>query len=212
MTCRETREVLKEFDRDTRRLFVGLLGILFLAAWVCVTFFQERQPRKTDSAGITSQVKSESSPTAAAATRADLSANVSSGAVLSKGSAEGSIKGDLARSEPAEESTPSSLAVLSPETAPTPTALANKSERSVASLPDVVRKIRGEAAFQSYRPFGQLGDAEVKKRLLELWHHSLASSEKTKNWAMFSKLDKKKKAVNTAARRGSLKAHPNFRE
>jgi uncharacterized protein YecE (DUF72 family) len=40
MTCRETREVLKEFDRDTRRLFVGLLGILFLAAWVCVTFFQ----------------------------------------------------------------------------------------------------------------------------------------------------------------------------
>jgi hypothetical protein len=132
--------------------------------------------------------------------------------VLSKGSAEGSIKGDLARSEPAEESAPSSLAVLSPETAPTPTALANKSERSVASLPDVVRKIRGEAVFQSYRPFGQLGDAEVKKRLLELWHHSLASSEKTKNWAMFSKLDKKKKAANTAARRGSPKAHPNFRE
>jgi hypothetical protein len=45
----------------------------------------------------------------------------------------------------------------------------------------------------------------VKKRLIELWHQSLVRTEKekTRNWAMFSKLERKKKAAFIAPKQPS---------
>jgi hypothetical protein len=204
MTCPGTRETLKKFDRDTRGLFVGLLGILALAAWTCLTLFQERQPPKADLTDITSQVKYDSSPTASSGAGQDLSTHLTSETALSEGPAQDPSKGNLAESQPAKAPVPSSIAALSSGTSLSPTPLASKGERSVASRPDFVRTIRGKASYQSYRLPGQLGDSEVKRRLLELWHRSLAHSEKDKSWAMFSKLGKRKKAATNAGTKGTL--------
>src|SRR5262249_746020 len=85
----------------------------------------------------------------------------------------------------------------------------NGSEWSPADKPDASLAIRGKAFFQSYRSAGQLGDAEAKKRLFELWHRSIAKSEKPQRWAIFSKLDKRKKAASTAGR-GTLTSLARF--
>jgi hypothetical protein len=44
---------------------------------------------------------------------------------------------------------------------------------------------------------------DVKRRLIELWHQSLAKTEKSRSWTAFSKLNSgvKKKAAYTAATR-----------
>jgi hypothetical protein len=200
----ETVAALKRFDRDTGGLFVGLLGILALAAWACVTLPQERQPAKADVTEVTSQVKHDSSPTANTGAGPDLSTHLTSATVPSEGPAQDPSKGNLAESQPAKAPVPSSIAALSSGTSLSPTPLASKGERSVASRPDFVRTIRGKASYQSYRLPGQLGDSEVKRRLLELWHRSLAHSEKDKSWAMFSKLGKRKKAATNAGTKGTL--------
>jgi hypothetical protein len=209
----ETTAALRRFDHDTGGLFVGLLGTLSLVAWACVTLFQEHQPPKVDVREITSQVKYDSSRTAGTSAGADLSLNLTSDSVVSEGPAQGVSQEALAVSiNTGEVSASSSIAVLSPGTNPSPAALANEGEPSVPSPPGFVRKIRGKAAYRRYRASGQLEETEVKRRLLELWHRSLAQSEKAKSWAMLSKLDKRMKAATNARREGTLKAHPNLDE
>jgi len=213
MTRLETTAALMRFDHDTGGFFVGLLGILSLAAWACVTLFQKHQPPKVGVMEIASQVKYDSSPTAGTGAGADLGPHLTSDSVLSEGPAQGVSKEALAVStNTGEVSAPSSIPVLSPGTNPNPTALANEGERSVPSPPGFVRKIRGKAAYCCYRESGQLGETEVKRRLLELWHRSLAQSEKAKSWAMLSKLDKRMKAATNARREETSKAHPNLDE
>jgi hypothetical protein len=55
-----------------------------------------------------------------------------------------------------------------------------------------------ESGFQT-----DLGVADVKKRLIELWHQSLAITEKSRSWTAFSNLNRgvSKKAAYTAATR-----------
>ena len=43
--------------------------------------------------------------------------------------------------------------------------------------------------------------AQQKRRLLELWHRSLAKSEVPKSWAIFSRQEKGKKAVSRARKK-----------
>jgi hypothetical protein len=50
------------------------------------------------------------------------------------------------------------------------------------------------------RSSAAFGSGDVKRRLIELWHQSLAKSEKSRSWTAFSKLTSgaKKKAAYTA--------------
>src|SRR6516164_8433363 len=66
--------------------------------------------------------------------------------------------------------------------------------------PTPARTFRRKASYQSHSSARRLGDAEAKRRLIELWHRSLAKSEAPKRWAIFSRQDKRKKA-STAARK-----------
>jgi hypothetical protein len=208
MTRPETNETLREFDRDTRGFCVGLLGILFLAAWACLVLIQKRHPPK---GGLTETTSlADSSPTADTATlftRTELSANRSSGAVTSVKSpladqrpTEPSPKESLGWTEIAGGSTPSPVLVLSPESSHL-SDRANQRESLLSYQPNSARTFRRKAPYQSRRLASQLGDAEAKRRLLELWHRSLAKSETPKSWAIFSRPDKSKKAVSTARKR-----------
>jgi len=178
--------VLRKFNRDTRSVAVGLWGILVLVAWADVVLTQKRHPPKGGLTKITSQAKSDSSPTAGTATRftrTELSANRSSGAVTSIDSplpdqtpAEHSPKETVGWTQIAVGSTPSPVLVLSPEISP-PSAEPNRSESLLPYKPNSVRTSRRRAPYGSHWSARQLEDAEAKRRLLALWHRSLAKSD-----------------------------------
>ena len=68
ITCSGAKDVLREFNRDTLRVAVGLLGILLLAALLFVVLFPERHIVTAGFPEGASQAKSGSSPAENAAT------------------------------------------------------------------------------------------------------------------------------------------------
>jgi hypothetical protein len=217
MTRPETNETHKEPDRDSRGFWVGLVGILLLATWTCLVLIQKHHPPKGGFTGLASRAKSDSSTadTSTHSTAADLSANKSSGAGTSVKSpfdgrkpTEHSSKQNLGWTEITGGSTPSSVLVLSPEISP-PNGQANQGE-SLPYQPNSVRTFRRKAPHQGPKSTGHLGDAEVKRRLLELWHRSLAKSETPKSWALFSSQDKSKKTRQHRSQKGTLKLNRNW--
>jgi len=94
-------------------------------------------------------------------------------------------------------STPASVLVL-PEPR-TSIATANVSSSTPPQPKQSAHAIRGKAPYRRGKSSGALRDIDVKKRLIQLWHQSLARTEKEKarSWAMFSKLKTKKKAAFT---------------
>jgi hypothetical protein len=205
------------FNRDIRSVAVGLWGILVLGVWTCIASTQKGHPPKGSPTEITSQVKSDPSPavgTVIGFPKSESSTGRPSGAVTS-------IKSPLADQTPtkrtpkeslgwtqiAADSTPSPVLVLSPEISQSNNQL-NQSESLLPHQPSFAQTIRRKA-YRSQWSARQLRDAETKKRLLELWHRSLARSETHESWAMFSKQDKRKKAASTARKKGSLVLNHN---
>src|SRR5215813_2426267 len=79
-------KVLRNFNDDTPSVAVGLWGILLLAAWACLVLMREHRPPKSGLTETISQAKSDSSPTAEAATfftKRELNINRSPSAVTS---------------------------------------------------------------------------------------------------------------------------------
>src|SRR6266436_7822754 len=74
----------------------------------------------------------------------------------------------------------------------------NVSDWSPPQPKQSAQAIRGKAPYRRCKWSVGLGDVDVKKRLIELWHQSLARTEKPRSWAIFSKLDRRKKAAFTA--------------
>jgi len=156
--------------------------------------------------GQASQAKSAPSLTADAAELFKLvdanakrsASQVTSGTLThrNQGSIESSSKESHARTETAAGSTPAPILVL-PEPSPS-IATANVSNWSPAQPKESAQAIRGKAPYRRGKSSAGLGDVEVKKRLIELWHQSLVRTEKPRSWAKFSKLDRRKKAAFTA--------------
>jgi hypothetical protein len=83
--------------------------------------------------------------------------------------------------------------------------VANQRDALQASYqPNSAGTFRRKASHQSHRSVHQLGDAEAKRLLLELWHRSLAKTEKPLGWPTFSNLDERKKAAFISGRRSLL--------
>ena len=180
---RETSGTPREFDRYIRGFFVGLSGVLFLAACVCAILFQKHNDPKTDLADRTSLAKSESSPLAEVViplTKTGLSQNGSSGVLTwvkspidDQSPTDFSPKESLGQAEIVQESLPSPVAV--PESSP----LNDRVNQTGES--NSVRTFRGKALYPNYRSVGHLTNARAKRRLLELWHRSLAKSKTAQN-------------------------------
>ena len=80
---------------------------------------------------------------------------------------------------------------------------ANSGSGTLAHLQDSVRA-RGPKTHNSRnRSSAAFGSGDVKRRLIELWHQSLAKSEKTRGWTAFSNLTSgaKKKAAYTTEKK-----------
>jgi hypothetical protein len=206
MTSPGANDVLRRFNRDTAWLVVWLLGILGFAALVFAVLIPEPHPATAGLQGRASQAKSAPSLAAEAAqffkivdSNAKRSASqVTSGTLahVDQGSTEGSSKESNALTEAAAGSTPAPILVL-PEPSPR-IAATNVSNWSPAQRKESVQAIRGKAPYRRGKSSGGLGDVDVKKRLIQLWRQSLVRTEKPRSWAIFSKLERKKKAAFTA--------------
>jgi hypothetical protein len=181
-----TSDVIRSFNRDTAWLATGVLSALFFA--VLFIAIEEWQ---------TNAMQAEH----------DLLQNVNSamvGSVVARSSnsnrqippGSGSII-DHALTETPLEEIPSSR--MEPATsAPVPEFIPEKNRN--AQKKDSARL--GEPKTRNLRSrssvaFGYIG---VKRRLIELWHESLAKSEKPRSWTAFSNLNSgtRKKAAYTA--------------
>jgi hypothetical protein len=206
MTSPGANDVLRRFNRDTAWLAIWLLSFLVLAAFALAFLIPEPHPAMASLERRASQAKSAPSLTADAAKPfkiVDSNAKSSASQMTSgtsthvdQGLTESSSKESVARTEAAAESTPAPILVL-PEPSPS-IATANVSNRSLAKPKESAQATRGKTPFRRGKSSLGLGDVEVKKRLIELWHESLARTEKPRSWAIFSKLDGRKKAAFTA--------------
>ena len=79
-------------------------------------------------------------------------------------------------------------------------AQANSDAGPLADRQDSARAIGPKASNVRNRSSVAFGSVDVKRRLIELWHQSLAKSEKSRSWTAFSNLNRgaRKKAAYTA--------------
>jgi hypothetical protein len=200
-----TNDVFRRFNRDTEWLAAGLLGVVLFAALAFAFLVPERHPKTVDLTTEGSQTKFGSLLNADAARLlriADLNARrpvseVTSGTAthVDQRISTNSSKETLAGMEAGAASTPPPVPVLSPGISRT-IAQAHGSTWS----PDSARVIGSRISKERHRSSGRLRVFDVKMRLIALWHQSLLRSEKARSWAIFSNLNRTKRASYTAGR------------
>jgi hypothetical protein len=182
-----TRDVIRSFNRDTAWLATGVLGALFLSALMLAV--EERQPKAT-------QAERDFLPNANSATMESVVAKSSH--PNGKMTTESGSSVDHAFTETPPQEIPSlqmEPAASAPILAPAPTPQKNREsprqDATQAPAPNT-RNLRNGSSVASRI-------INVKRRLIELWHQSLARSE-TRSWTAFSNLNRgvSKKAAYTA--------------
>jgi hypothetical protein len=182
-----TRDVIRSFNRDTAWLATGVLGALFLSALMLAV--EERQPKAT-------KAERDFLPNANSATMEIVVAKSSH--PNGKMTTESGSSVDHAFTETPPQEIPSlqmEPAASAPILAPAPTPQKNREsprqDATQAPAPNT-RNLRNGSSVASRI-------INVKRRLIELWHQSLARSE-TRSWTAFSNLNRgvSKKAAYTA--------------
>ena len=191
-----TSGMISRFNRDTVWLATGVLGtVIFAAVMVAV---QECQRKATEA-------------------ERDLLLNANpatvAGVVANTSNADGEMTPgpgssvDHAFTETPPQEIPSSQmepAASTPVLALVPEnrndAQANPDAGPLADRQDSARAIGPKARNVRNRSSAAFGSVDVKRRLIELWHQSLAKTEKSRSWTAFSNLNTRvnKKAAYTA--------------
>jgi hypothetical protein len=183
-----TNDIIKSFNRDTAWLATGVMAVLFVAALVIA--LQERQKNATlaeydllpsvNSATVGSVVAEDSNS----------KGNITLGADsrVDHGFTETPLPEIPFSQMESAASTPTSAPDFTPE------------KNHYAHRPDPSRVGGTKARDARKRTSVAFRYTRVRRRLLELWHQSLARSEKLRNWAAFSNLNAgvNKKAAYTA--------------
>ena len=188
--------MISRFNRDTVWLATGVLGtVIFAAVMVAV---QECQRKATEAER---DLLLNANPATVASVVANTS-NADSKMTPVPGS---SVDHAFIETPPREipSSQPESAA-STPVLALTPEnrndAQANPDAGPLADRQDSARAIGPKARNVRNRSSVAFGSVDVKRRLIELWHQSLAKSEKSRSWTGFSNLNRgvRKKAAYTA--------------
>jgi hypothetical protein len=197
-----TSDTIRGFDRDTARLSAGVLGAVVFAALVLAS--QEYHPTKA-------------SPTEEQAGSGRLlNANVvTRGNVVATSSNDKMASGEGPDIDHACNETSlnddHSLRIKPGGTAPAPvlafTPAINRDDtqaKTGSGTPvhrqDFAQAIGPKTRNSRNRSYAAFGSVDVRRRLIELWHQSLAKSEKSRGWSAFSNLNtgSSKKAAYTA--------------
>ena len=182
-----TRDVIRSFNRDTAWLAIGVLGALFLAALMLAV--EERQPKAT-------QAERNFLPNANSATVESVvpKSSHSNGKMTTESGS--SVDHAFTETPPQEISSlqmepVASTPVSAPAFPPQKNRDAPRQDSTQAPAPNTPNLRNGSSVASRI--------IDVKRRLIELWHQSLARSE-TRSWTAFSNLNRgvSKKAAYTA--------------
>jgi hypothetical protein len=198
-----TSDIIKGFNRDTGWLATGVLGPVVFAALVLAV--QEYHPTNVNPTGESVQAGSDRS----------LNANVVIvGSVVAKSSNDKMASGEgsgvdhaFNKASPQDDATsqiepiaaaPTPVFAFTPELSPND-AVANPDSETSALRQDSARSIRPEARNARNRSSVASRSIGVKRRLILLWHQSLAIIEKSRSRTAFSNLNRgvSKKAAYT---------------
>ena len=200
-----TSDIIKGFNRDTGWLATGVLGVVVFAALVLAV--QEYHPTNLNPTGEAVQAESDRL----------VNANVVTvGSVVAKGSNDRMALGegsgvDHAFNKTSPRDDPSSQ-IEPAGTAPAPafafTPEINRDDTQADSDSAILARRQGTARAIGPKAHRNVSNRSpvasrhvvVKSRLIELWHQSLAKSEKSPSWTTFSNLNRgaRKKAAYAA--------------
>ena len=183
-----TGDVIKGYNRDTAWLATGVLGAMVLAALMLAV--EERQPKAT-------QAERDLLPNANSATVESVVAK------SSHSNGEMTPRAGIGVDPEFTETPPQEIPSLQMEPA------ASTPISAPASTPQKKREAPRQGSTQAPAPKTRNvrnGSSvasriiDVKRRLIELWHQSLAITEKPRSWTAFSHLNRgvSKKAAYTA--------------
>ena len=201
-----TSDMIRGFNRDTGWLATGVLGAVVSAAFVLAVLVQERHQKADDVNAKAVQAGGDFLLNPNYATLASVVAKTSnSNGKITPGQGSSIDHGLIENSQqeiPSSQTEPAAstpILALSPEinrhdaqTNPDPGILARRQD-SARAIGAKDRKVSTRSSVAS-RYVG------AKRRLIELWHQSLAKSEKAGSWTAFSHLNRveSKKAAYTA--------------
>jgi hypothetical protein len=204
-----TNDVIRRFNRDADWLAALVLGAVVSAALMLAVLVQDRHPKAVD---LTEK---------AVQAGGDLLLNANSGMVFKDVGLKGKkYTGEITSGQASSADHP--LTEISPKenpsspmeaaaSVPTPVlaitselnhinAQPNRSASSPVIWQDSAPVIRPKIHIVRNRSSVAFRYGDVKRRLIELWHQSLAKSEKSRSWTAFSNLNRgvRKKAAYTA--------------
>ena len=190
-----TKDVIRLFDRDTKWLATRVLGAMVFAALVFAVLVQEPHPKAAD---LTEEARQTGGNLLLNSNPASLSEVVGSNEKSTDEITSGqgtSVDHGFTAISPQENPFPrmeTAASTQTPVDAPAPEkdhpdVQANASSWSPAHRQDPGREIRPKIHVLRSRSSARLKFADVKTRLIALWHQSLARSEKSRTWTGFSK-------------------------
>ena len=191
-----TNDVIRLFDRDTKRLATQVLGAMVFAALVFALLVQERHPKAADLTEGPRQTRGDLllNPTSLSKV-VDL--NEKSTGKITSGQATGVDHGFTVIS-PQENPSPRMETAASTQTPVDalipdikhPDTQANTTSWSSAHWQDSGRVIGLRVPRARTRSSGRPRFVDVKMRLIALWHQSWVRSEKSRTWTAFSNSNK----------------------
>ena len=189
---------IRRFNRDTAWLATGVLGTVVLAALMLAV--EERQPKAT-------QAERDLLPNANSATVESVVAKSSnSNGKMTPGpgsSVDPTFTETSLQEIPSSQMEPAaSTPISAPAFTPQKNRDAPRQDSTQAPAPKT-RNVRNRSSVASR-------SIDVKRRLIELWHQSLARSE-TRSWTAFSKLNSGVKKKSRLHRRNKGLGKPRFR-
>ena len=183
------RDTISRFNRDTLWLATGVVGTVVFAALVLAV--EEWRPDATQAErGLLLNANPATAGSAVArSSKSDSKMTPGRGSSDDQAFAETSLPEiSSAQAKPAAASTPAPIVAFTPEI--------NRNAHGPPTAPVKGRRAHNLRNTSSVA----FGYVDVKRRLIELWHQSLARKEKSRTWTAFSNLNReaRKKAAYTA--------------
>jgi hypothetical protein len=171
------RETIIRFNRDTAWLATGVVGTVLFAAIVLAV--QEHQPNAKPGGNDLSVKANPASMLAVVAngSSADTGSAPTQESSVDRAPVKASLDGKDSSSQK-KSATSGSDPAFTPE--------AGRHEHS----PESTRRRGSRSSNERNRPSVAFGNSDVKKRLIELWHQSLAKNDKSRSWTAFSHLNR----------------------
>jgi hypothetical protein len=182
-------ETISRFNRDTRWLATGVLGVLVCAVLVLAVLVQERKPKADDLTVVDANSSDGFTVTGLNGKSSGDKTTSRQASSVDQASTEISAKEKSSPQMEAAVSMPTTVLGFAPDISHSKAGLNTFSwtpvvrQGSARVIGPRTRTVKNRSSFG-------FGTVDVKRRLIELWHESLARNAKSRSWTAFSNLSK----------------------